>query len=314
MQFLAVLALVASVEGIVQNGGTPLPGCTVTLTAPSGTTHRVVSGVDGRYRLGGLNPGLYAMQIELAGLETIERDITVVADSENVQPVEEMKIDSDVTEITLACGGPPCTGHPPESIWDDPACADYELDEALLSAIERGDRSALDLARRRHDSATTYAQKHRLAAGLLRRVPNDSVYWNELFQHAENHVRFAGAREQLEQWCAERDYPADDYWNMSWYALDKAAADPRARPLLLRALKVRDDVDVIATAIAGLSNHRDERDLAAIKEALDANPDDAGHLATLLELFKSEAADQLAFRYMDAEQREWFAQYRASLQ
>ena len=101
---------------------------------------------------------------------------------------------------------------------------------------------------------------------------------------------------------------------MSWYALDKAAADPRARPLLLRALKVRDDVDVIATAIAGLSNHRDERDLAAIKEALDANPDDAGHLATLLELFKSEAADQLAFRYMDAEQREWFAQYRASLQ
>ncbi len=311
MQLLAVLALVASVEGIVQVEGGPLPGCTVTLTASSGTKHRVISGADGTYRLGGLQPGVYALQIELAGLETIERNITVFADTANVQPVEEMKFSPITETITLSCGAaPPCNDHPPESVWDDPSCADYELDDALIAAIERGDRSAIDLARRRYDTATTYAQKHRLAVGLLRRVPNDSVYWNELYQHAERFVGFAGSRERLEEWCAERGFPADKYWTMSWSALDRAAEDPRARPLLLRALKIHDDASIIASAIVGLAHGRDARDLAAIEQTLEAMPDDASHLALLLEGFRSEAADRIAVRYMDEEGRAGYLEYR----
>lgn len=93
---------------------------------------------------------------------------------------------------------------------------------------------------------------------------------------------------------------------MANIALAYVAPDPRARPLLLKALE-SDDVDLVRTAIIGFIEQRDESVLPQVAKALERFPDDAPSIAEAFAWWRSTAADELAFRYLDDEQR---AEYR----
>ena len=315
MQMLATILLLAvtSVEGVVTVDGGPLPGCTITLTSASGTQRNAISDANGAYRLAAVEPGGSTLRLELSGFDPIEREIDVVVDQANVVATEELAMPEATTEeLVLSCFSPPCTEELPSSVWSYPACTDYELDTALIESMQRGDRSALDLARQRYASATTYAEKHRLAAELLRRLPDDGIYWNELREHAQNALRFSARGEVFERWCEERGFPPDDYEAMANSAFALAAEDPRARPMLLEALK-NEDAWIFGSAILGFAKQRDESALPAIEEAL-RKREDVGTLAGLLAAYLSDAADRIAFLFLRAEDREEYERARAALQ
>ena len=304
---LAAVLVLARVHGVVVNGG-PLPGVDVTLTPASGEHRKLVTDAQGEYRFDAPAEGRYTLRFELEGFETQEREI-VVGKAANEQPPLELPL-GPMEPFTMSCGYP-CTDGAPDSVWSRPSCADYELDSSLIEAINAGDQSAIDLARRRHDTTETYSEKHRLAEALLRHVPIDSAYWNELIEPATNAVRFAqdepGPSEALLRWCGERGIDPDGYMSMIYAALRHVAGDPRSRGLLLEALK-SPDWTIAAAGIDGLARQNDASALPHIARALEASPDHASSLATLLATYHSEAADALAFQYMDEGDRATYAE------
>jgi hypothetical protein len=299
---------VGAVEGTVFSGETPLPGCTITLSSAAvGVQKEAVSDGNGAYRIDGLPAGNYSVTFELQGLQKIERTISIV-EGTNVLRNEDLRVDASTT-MTFGCRD--CSDEPPETPWDFPLCSDEELDDALIDAMEQGDTSAVAILRNRHEHASTYRQRHRLAAALLRRVPDDRAYWSELFSYAANVVRFAGGKDELFpsaaliRWCEEQALPPHDYAYTALRALDHISADPRSRALLLEALEGHDS-SVIFTAISGLAQQRDESALPVMQRVLDAR-DDAYQLAFGLAYYRSEAADRLAMRHLEEEGR---AEYR----
>ncbi|HEX8253612.1 MAG TPA: carboxypeptidase-like regulatory domain-containing protein [Thermoanaerobaculia bacterium] len=309
MPFLLVIALAASVEGLVQHDTIALPGCTVMLSSDS-VRRSVITDVNGAYRIDDVLPGRYDLAFELHGLEKITRTI-VLAEGENVQKVADLR--AVLTEtITLSCR--PCSIDAPETPWQYPTCADFELDDLAIKALKRGDPSAVSMARQRHAVAFTHTQKQSLAGALLRRAPDDSAYWNELFADARNAVRFARVKNEYsaeyEEWCAARALNPDDYHSLALRALDEVAGDSRARPLLEAALRTN-DVDVVAIAILGFGTQRDESALPAIAEALKHFPDEnGGYLTYGLSLFASPAADAVALQYLEEDEREDYLELR----
>lgn len=302
-----------SVEGTVFTADTPLPGCTITFSSAAGVQKEAISDVNGAYRIKGLPPGNYSVTYELDGLEKIERTISIV-EGTNVLRDEELKV-SAVSNQFFGCRD--CSNMPPETVWDMPLCSDMELDDSLIDGMERGDTSAIAMLRKRYENAPTYHQKHRLAAALLRRVPNDSTYWNELIPHATNVVRLAGVKDEffpseaMTRWCEERGLPTAEYPYMALRALEHVAPDPRSRPLLLEALQ-QHDVSIIVAAISGLAQQRDEGALPAIERVLDAR-DDRQMLAFALAHYRSEAADRVAMRYLDEDDRPEYAAFRETV-
>jgi len=93
----------------------------------------------------------------------------------------------------------PCTEEPPESAYDRPQCADYEMNTTLIASVEAGDASALALLEARHAITVSYEERHRIAAVLLHRVTDDSAIWKEIYDNAQLAVRFADDEEGLEQ-------------------------------------------------------------------------------------------------------------------
>src|SRR3977135_2390573 len=70
----------ASIGGpITDSQGGVLPGVTLTVTnAESGTVRTSVTEADGKYRVGGLNPGRYNITADLPGFQTVEvKDVTL---------------------------------------------------------------------------------------------------------------------------------------------------------------------------------------------------------------------------------------------
>lgn len=309
MYFLLALAIsLGSIEGVVLMDGVPLPGCTVTLGERSAVTN-----VDGRYRFENVAPGVHELMFELVSLTT-ETSIVNVQPGANAVPAVEMKIDPEFDSITFGCAMTRCQEELPQTKWEFPACADYELDTALIEAIEQGDRSAVALATARFRTAYTYAQKHRLAGALLGQ-PDDTAMWKELYAHAVNAVRFPGTEdgytEDYLRWCSKEGVPPEEYFDTAMNAFWIASSDPRARNLLHDALD-GPDRDLLMGAVLGFADQKDESALPAIERALTRHPEDASMIAFILEVYESEAADAIALKYMDAATRDTYLKERAS--
>ena len=147
---------------------------------------------------------------------------------------------------------------------------------------------------------------------LLGRAGDDSAYWKELLQYAENAVRFTGDDDATvaayRTFCAAKDID-ERYIYTAYGALDIAGRDPRSHALLLRALDSRDQ-GIVASAIAGLAAQHDLDALPAIEKVLQQHPDDARYVALMLRLFESEAADRIALKYVAEDDREMYFESR----
>ena len=295
-----------TVRGAVNAGDGPLPGCTVTL----GGKREVISDADGRYAFTFVPPGDYSLRFALSGFQSQSRELRVAGDMD-VQ-TEQLEVLRDEV-ITLACGGPPCNDTPPETAYDDPLCSDYMLDEMLIEGAKNQDRSAIEYLQRRYESTVSYDHKHRIAAALLGRVPDDSRYWNELATLASDAVRFAYVNDvptpEFVQWCAERQIHADRHHSVLSFAFALATADERGRPLIQRALQTNDRW-LVSDAIIALYPRLDARALAEIGKAIARFPDDVEMLTSLLAGFQSEAADALALSLLDAQGKAAYLEQR----
>ncbi|MFL6248202.1 MAG: hypothetical protein ACJ74H_19415 [Thermoanaerobaculia bacterium] len=213
-------------------------------------------------------------------------------------------------DIVLACGAS-CTDDAPATASDLPRCGDYELNSALIESSERGDASSIALLRSRYETADTYGERHRIAAALLR-TPADAKFWDELVADAEIAVRFPHIDEELSrqylEWCAERQVAPEEHWYVGLDALERAAHDRRARPLLLRALATNDN-SLVLIAIEALGKQRDFDSLPLIEKAIARVPEQSAMLAVYLAQFGDERADAIAMKYLDesdlATYREW---------
>ena len=84
-------------RGVVQYGGLPLPGASVTATA-NGKTLRAVSGLDGAYSFSALDDGPWQMQVEMLCFAPEKRDIAVAAGAQittwelKLLPLAQMKV------------------------------------------------------------------------------------------------------------------------------------------------------------------------------------------------------------------------------
>jgi len=231
----------------------------------------------------------------------------VLAGSLATAPLRAEDLHEQVTEtvtISLDCGAP-CTDEP-GTRWERPSCSDYDLDTSLIEAMKAGDRSARDLLLRRYAETETWFERHRLGGALLRRAPDDRAIWNELFEHASNAVRFATGdgtdpSPEFVQWCAERQLDPVDYQSMAYNAFFEAGRDPRARPLVLEALRSK-DTSLVYGAIVALGEQRDLSSLASIDQVLRQRSDRAAMLAQALVAFESEQADAIAMKYLDWEE------------
>lgn len=302
----------ATVRGRVVVDEGPLPGVTVRLTSSS-VARQTTSDPEGRYSFLDVPRGAHELSFHLAAFDT-KRQMIDVFDAETVAVETTLSV-SAPAEITLSCGMP--CGGPPENIWSEPSCDDYNVDSSLIENAQHGDRSAIAMLLERHRGATTHQQRHRIAAALLGRVPNDRPLWNELEAHASTVVRFSEMKEEereaaFTEWCAQQQIDPHGYRNTSYLAFQYASSDVRALPLLRRALAT-DDPGLVADAIAALGDRRDEHHYPAIRKALDRLAFLHPSLIDLLSLFQSATADAIAAEYLlDDEARERYEKYRVS--
>jgi hypothetical protein len=205
----------------------------------------------------------------------------------------------------------PRCGEAPATPWDLPSCDDREFDNALIAQAETGDRSAVDLLQQRYATASTYAERIVIGAAVLGRARDDGAIWKDLAAYAEHAVEFHldvdTSADRLAAWCAKHDCDPRKYDELLWQAFDDVAGDRRARALCLRALG-SNDTNLLAKAIAGLGRQHDAGSLPAIEKVLQRLPEDASMLASNLVVFESEAADALAMKYLNDEDR---AEYEA---
>lgn len=212
--------------------------------------------------------------------------------------------------LALAGCAPTCRDEPPETTWDPPLCSDEAFDSALLDNATHGDHSAVELLERRFETAFTIQERHSIARGLLKLVPDDRRYWNELAGHAENAVQ---PKARIDAYCAEQHCDPDRYRPIATSALGVIGPDPRAHPLLLRALET-DDVQLVYLAIDDLGVQHDEASLEAIDRTIARFPDDAwAALTSALVSFQSDTADAVAMKYLkDDESRKQYRELRAA--
>ncbi len=310
---LAAQTLIAEepsrIEGTVTIDGAVLPGTIVQITSHA-LKRTTISDAMGRYAFDALPPGTYDLTFEMLGLQSDDKRVTV--DGGTTQVPAQLTM-GPVETITFGCTLSPCDDGQPESEWDSPSCADYELDTLLIDALDRNDPSARDLLRQRFETTFTYFERHRIAAALLNRVDDDSRYWRELERHAAIVVRFPEVEGPVDwtpafvAWCAERILDPEDYWYMAFGAFSVASDDPRSRPLLLRALET-DNVGLVMTSICGFARQRDTSALPAIEAVLKRK--DVEELVLSLSAFLHPAADEIAMKYLDEDQRAIYADWR----
>lgn len=285
---LAALVTVSSL--VVDDTGVPLPGVTVTLS--NGTlTRTAVTNEHGRYTFAGVREGTYDFRYQLSGLQASEQR----SHTDRV-PVQTMSLSAEIEMVTMACGR--CSSEPPATPYALPLCADADMNDTLLEAAAKGDRSALALLRTRFAQTTSLAERHRIGAALL----DDSAVWDELFSRAKICLRFplpdgSAYPPAFLQWCDAHGVPPE-IWSASYDALRAISGDARGRPLLREALR-SEDWSLACAAIAGLAEQRDESSLPAIEETLRRFPDHAAYMATALSGFAGEVAK----KYLEEEQQ-----------
>jgi hypothetical protein len=306
--FVAIAFLVAGtlsaeipsrIEGRVMFDSAPLPGCTVTLSKDSVAT-KTVADAQGRYSFPAVPAGRFWMTFELNGLATEERSV-YVEDEVTAIPDVELRVSPITETITFTCSFKPCSDEDPASPFDEASCTDYEMNTTLIESMERGDRSATDLLRRRYAAAFTYGERHRIAGALLGRVPDDREYWSELAAYGADAIRFPYVEgepaPEFVAWCAARALDPDQYHWMALRAFEGAAADRRGRGMVLQALESKDSA-LVQSALAAILEHRDESVLPAIEKALERFPEQAGWLAMWLGKLQSDAADRVALKFL----------------
>ena len=312
---LAPVLSAETVRGRAFFDNSPLPGCTVTLSAGD-DIRRQVSDAKGRYSFTAVPPGPYMLTVTLEGLGTETREITV-REEEPLGVDVELRANPDprTTTVTFTCGSsvPFCGEDHPATPFDLPVCAEYELNSTLIESLGHGDASVIDLLRSRYTTAFTYSERHRIAGALLGRVADDRAYWNELAGHAADALRFAHVDDEPPQefldWCEARRVDPTEYRWMTIQALTAAAADRRSRRLLLEALESKDQ-HIVYTALVMLPTHRDDSVLPNIEKALRRTPGHSEDLAMLLATFRSDAADELAKKFVSVERRAEYAEQR----
>ncbi|HEU5163145.1 MAG TPA: TonB-dependent receptor, partial [Thermoanaerobaculia bacterium] len=95
-----------SVVGTVTSEGAPLPGVTVTATSPSLQGSRTaVSGEGGGFFLPNLAPGSYKLTFELAGMERVEKRVTVSV-SQTSRADTAMRLSAVAEQITVTAAVP----------------------------------------------------------------------------------------------------------------------------------------------------------------------------------------------------------------
>jgi hypothetical protein len=194
----------------------------------------------------------------------------------------------------------PCIAGTPESVWDLPSCDDFHIDEPLIEAAQRNDRSAIALLEQRYAAAFTRIERYSIAEVLLNRVKDDRAMWKALETDAADAVRLFGHHES--------DTP--QYDAALAIALGVASGDRRSRPLMMRALQ-SSDTSVVFTAISGLGRQHDASALPAIEATLRRLPEDAHQLAMALWEYDSIDADMLAREFLGDEEREqYFEEWR----
>lgn len=223
-------------------------------------------------------------------------------------PVQPQVIDDVFPEV----GGEPCMEEPATE-WNDPSCDDYHLDTALIEAAGRRDQSAIDLLQRRHEQTVNFRERFRIGAALLHRVPDDEAIWRELAKYAAEAVRFAPDGDKhnadLDAFCDEHGYDADAYYSMTLDAFAAVLADPRSRPIMVKALAV-DDLFLMQGSIFGFAMQHDESALALIEERFSKFREVPTVLYVDLAYFRSEAADRLAAKYLSDDDREEYERIR----
>lgn len=300
----------ARVAGEVRDdAGAPVPGFTVRLQSAT-MTHTAITDVEGRYAFAGVAQGDYEIFFELSGYGQAQRRLMVDGPSVSV-PVEEIVPEE---AIVLACGRA-CADDPPSTLFDQPLCSEYMLNDVLIEAAADGDASAIALLRSRYETAETYSERHRIAGALLRPSSGDAKFWKELVSHAETVLRFPHGGEESSpeylEWCGERGVDPSKHWYMALHALDMASKDPRSRPLLRRALALKDDC-LREIAIEGLGAQQDFESLPLIERAIRASEEKellAGHLAH----FADQRADAIAMKYLDGDLRESYLEWRSAM-
>lgn len=295
---MLLLATLVTVTGLVQSGGAPLPGVTVTLTHGT-VSHTAVTNVEGRYAFAGLEDGAYDLRYELSGFATAEQRVRGGGE------VPASQLSPTMESITFSCGASACSPDAPETPYGMPLCAEHELNTAMIEAAERGDRSAVELLRTRYAQTFTFMERHRVGAAVL----HDSRIWQELFAHAQICVRFPDDQAPAYlAWCEKRELPPSDYWWASYDALETISSDRRSRALLREAVASENE-QLAGLAVMGLAIQRDEASLPAIDRALQRFPESAFSMTQTLVLFASPAADALARKHLDDE---LFAEYETA--
>jgi hypothetical protein len=293
MLLFAIAIAVGSLHGTITDGNGALPGTTVTLTSPSYSAKAESDG-KGQYAFDNVPPGVYDVTVELSGFFPTTRRVSIDA-HDRVLPIT-MQYDPRLA-ADVVIDETPCV-ETPKSRWGMASCKDFKFDDALIAAVQHGDRSAMELLRRRYDEEPVYRERYRIGGALLGRVSDDGAIWNELAAHAANCIDFTDHPEKYEAYCSQRGCAPDEYEAVAWEALNAVSPDRRARPLLLRALASKDE-PLVWAAVGGLAKQHDESALPEIEKALQRVP-----YATLqLEEFRSEAADALAKKVLSDELR-----------
>jgi hypothetical protein len=217
-----------------------------------------------------------------------------------------------ITGNAFGCGLIPCFEQAPTSQFGRPACNEWEMNNALIDALEHGDRGVAVVLRQRYRETYTFSERNRIGAALIK-AKDDSEVWKELFARAEDAVRFAPNNDdqpnaELAKWCEKRGWDADEYWsslNDSFWAV---ADDPRALQLLRGALQSANK-EVADGAILALVFTKRADSLALVDEVFGKRGTPETWLVTSLAYVHTDAADAIAMKYL--KDNASVAQYRA---
>ncbi len=96
----------STIEGtVLDDGGTPLPGVTVTMRGPGGFTRSVVTDAQGKWTASGLPAGLFEMRFELAGFSPVIRPLPVKS-ADTMTLYTRMKVSALSETITVTSSAP----------------------------------------------------------------------------------------------------------------------------------------------------------------------------------------------------------------
>jgi len=231
------------VTGTITVDGVPSSGCLMKLEGVE-----VATDEGGCYFFDHVAPGPHELSFE-GELMRVTKSIKVVA-GPNVIPPQEM-IPEAGPLIAVNCDDAQT------SPWYLPKCSDYDLDSALIAALDHGDLSTTKLLEQRRMRVDNYSERQRIADALLQHGNKDAALWDELYADAVNCLRFdsngrASSNPEYIRFCEEHGYDADEYSEVAYRALSIIREDGRAHALMLQALKAGDEV-IVALAVDGLA-------------------------------------------------------------